>query len=112
MRTETIDYIIENLQDKLNELMTKSYDRIKYDINMCNQRLIYLRRRYQQASNLEIDYEMDPQEYCYHLYDKTSNIIDYMKELHCLSKEVGDLWLKYRIKEKVDRITEELSENE
>ena len=104
MKTQTIDYIIENLQDKINELITKDYDRIKYDINMCNQRLIYLRRRYQEASNLEIDYEMEPQEYCYHLYDRTSKIIDYMKELHCLSKEVGDLWLKYWIKSKVDEL--------
>ena len=41
MNIKIIDCIIERLQDRTNELISKNYEPIKYEINMLNQRLIY-----------------------------------------------------------------------
>ena len=103
MKIENLDYIINALQDRTNELISKNYEPIKYEINMLNQRLIYLRRRYQSTNVLCNNEGLDGQEECYKLSEMTSKLIEYSKELNVISKELGILFLKYNVHSKIDK---------
>ena len=103
MNIKSIDCIIERLQDRTNELISKNYEPIKYEINMLNQRLIYLRRRYQSTNVLCSNEGLDGQEECYKLSEMTSKLIEYSKELNVISKELGVLFLKYNVHSKIDK---------
>lgn len=103
MNIKSIDCIIERLQDRTNELISKNYEPIKYEINMLNQRLIYLRRRYQITEGVCDSEGMDGQEECYKLSEMTSKLIEYSKELNVISKELGILFLKYNVHSKIDK---------
>ncbi len=103
MKIENLDCVIDGLQNRINELISKNYEPIKYEINMLNQRLIYLRRRYQSTSVLYNNEGLDGQEECYKLSEMTSKIIEYSKELNVISKELGILFLKYNVHSKIDK---------
>lgn len=108
MGIQSVDCIIARLQDRINELMVKDYDRIKYEINMLNQRIIYLKRNYQ-TSNVDCSGNelLDGQEECYVLTESTSKLIDFLKELNSISKELGVLYLKYNVAKDLDKKEEE-----
>lgn len=102
MKIENLDCMIDILQNRINELMIKNYEPIKYEINMINQRMIFLKRKYQ-LTDIPVSEELDGQEECYIISELTSKLIDYNKELNAISKELGNLFLKYNVHNQINK---------